>query len=303
MDDSSDTRPVLVAVANPARVEQLVRTASDLARVYDEPVRILSVVSKPSSSPFSVFSDDAIVERFARDTQDVLDRAMAVAPDDVAIEREIRVARSVADGVLDAIGPADARALVIGWRERRSRSDAVFGSNLDRLVQQAPCDLYVERIGYEANGVDSILLPVAGGPHVRPAAAAAKAIAARNDATIHVLSIVTPDGDADAARADVEAAVRRIERAPGSDVDVETLVRDGDDVADELVEAVPDHEVVIFGVTRQSAVHRRLVGSIPQTVIPRTDRTVILARSGEVVEASLFGQLGRFWRHTRTPRG
>ncbi|UTF53194.1 universal stress protein [Natronosalvus rutilus] len=304
MDRSPENRPVLVAVANPEHAEQLVRTASDLARLLESYVTIVSVAVKPSSSPFSVYTDETIIERFAQDTRDLLDAAIAVAPEDVPIEREIVVGRTMADGVLKAIRRTDARALVIGWHDSRSRTDAILGTNLDNLIENAPCDLYVERIGYEANGVDSILVPVAGGPHVRPATHAAKAIAARNDATVHLLSIVEPDIDEGAARDHLEAGVQLLEDSPGSgaspdfspDVRVETAVRTGDDVSATIAELAPDHDVLVFGVTRQGAIQRRLVGSIPQRVIPRIDETVILARSGDVVSPSRLDKLRGLWR-------
>lgn len=296
MNSSLENRPVLVAVANPDRAEQLVRTASDLARIVNGHVQIVSIVVKPHTSPFSVYSDETIIERFAQDTQDVLDAATAVAPSDVPIKREVLVDRSVAAGVLTAITHANAQALVIGWRERRTRTDALLGTNIDRLIKHAPCDLYVERIGYEANGVDSILVPVAGGPHLRPAAVAAKAIAARNNATVHILSVVDSDGDADVAHEDIATAVLLVEEAPGPDVEIETLLEIGDDIPDVIAETATDHDVVIFGVTRQDAIRRRLIGSIPQTVIPRTDATVLLARSADVVGRSRFEQLSRFWK-------
>ncbi|MFC7233027.1 universal stress protein [Saliphagus sp. GCM10025308] len=300
MDRSPENRPVLVAVANPEHAEQLVRTASDLARLLESYVTIVSVAVKPSSSPFSVYKDETIVERFAQDTQELLDAAITVAPEDVPIEREIVVGRTIADGVLKAIRRTDARALVIGWHDSRSRTDAILGTNLDQLIENAQCDLYVERIGYEANGVDSILVPVAGGPHVRPATLAAKAIAARNDATVHLLSVVEPDVDEDAARDHLEAGVQLLEDAPdsvfGPDIRVETAVRTGEDVPVTIAELAPDHDVIVFGVTRQGAIQRRLVGSIPQRVIPRIDETVILARSGAVVSPSRLEKLRGFWR-------
>ncbi|THE64896.1 universal stress protein [Salinadaptatus halalkaliphilus] len=291
MSNSATDRPVLVAVVNPDRVRQLVRTASDLARVRQTHVRIVSIVTKSRASPFSIYTDDVIVERFAQDTQDVLDLAVETAPDDVVVEREIVVGRSVAEGVRTAVSEVDAQALVVGWHERRTRTDAVLGTTLDHLIEHAPCDLYVERIGYEADSVDSILLPVAGGPHVRPAAHAAKAIAARNDATVSVLAVTAPDGDADTARDDVTAAVALLETAPGSHVDIATAIETDEDVPSAIVDTAPDHDVIVFGVTRQRTLHRRLVGSIPQRVIPRTEQTVLLARSATVVEQSRLSQL------------
>lgn len=296
MSESGGDGPVLVAVANPDHVGQLVRTASDLARAADGHVRIVSVVAKPHASPFSIYSDETIVEQYAHDTRAVLDAAIEVAPEDVTVERNVVVDNSVADGVLSEVRRVGPRALVIGWHDRRSRTDALLGTNLDRLIERAPCDLYVERIGYEADGVESVLVPVAGGPHVRPAAVAAKAIAARNDATVSILSVVGPDGDEEVADERIGEAIEHVEAAPGSAVRIETAVERGDDVAETIIEAAPDHDVVVFGVTRQSGIRRRLVGSIPQAALPRIDETVLLARSGDAVGRPRLRRITRFWR-------
>lgn len=293
MATASEDRPVLVAIANPEHAEQLARTAGDLARATDGVVQIVSVVVKSHESPFSVYTDDAILEQYSGDAQETLDRATRVAPEDVTVTGELVVGNSVSDGLLTAIKRTDARALVVGWQERRGRTDTVLGTTVDRLLERASCDLYVERIGSEANGVDSVLLPVAGGPHVRPSATIAKAIAARNDATVTVTSVIGADVDADVARESTVDAQLALEETPGPSVDVEIRLYDSDDVVGALVDEAADHDVLVFGATRQGALHRRLVGSIPRTVIQRTDRTVILARAGDAVGGPVLRQLQR----------
>ncbi|ELY48129.1 universal stress protein [Natronorubrum sulfidifaciens] len=293
MATASEERPVLVAIANPEHAEQLARTAGDLARATDGVVQIVSVVVKSHESPFSVYTDDAILEQYSGDAQETLDRATSVAPDDVTVTGELVVGNSVSDGLLTAIERTDARALVIGWEERRGRTDAVLGTTVDRLLERAPCDLYVERIGSEANGVDSVLLPVAGGPHVRPAATIAKAIAARNDATVTIASVIGADVGTDVAQESAVDAQLALEETPGPSVDVEIRLHDVDDIVGALVDEAATHDVLVFGATRQGALHRRLVGSIPRTVVHRTDRTVIIARAGDAVGGPIYRQLRR----------
>ena len=292
MANTSTERPILVAVANPDHAPQLVRTASDLARASDGFVRIVSVVVKSHDSPFSVYSDEAIIDRYARNSRELLDSALAVAPDDVRVDDALVVSRSVADGIQTAVEETDARALVVGWEHRDRRTGAVLGSTIDRLLERIPCDLYVERIGHEADGVDSILLPVAGGPHVRPAVDVANAIAVRNDATVSFCSVVD-DTDSRTAGDSVERAMAFLEDAPGPPVRTESTIYDGSDVVETLLEAAADHDVVVFGTTRQGALHRRLVGSIPRRVTRRTDRTVIIARDGDAVGGPVIRQLRR----------
>jgi hypothetical protein len=107
MATTRDDEPVLVAVGNPAQVQQLVRTAGDLARdgprIGGSPgtVRIVTVVVKSHDSPFGVFDDETIVREFADDSHELL--RMAETPPGVRVERDIVVARSVARGILSAV--------------------------------------------------------------------------------------------------------------------------------------------------------------------------------------------------------
>jgi nucleotide-binding universal stress UspA family protein len=302
MNGADTDGPVLVAVENPDHAQQLVRTAGDLARFGRGTVRLVTVVVKPYDSPFGVFDDDTIVREYAQEGRDVLRRVRS--PADVSVERDIVVARSVAGGVLRAVDETDPSALVVGWEGARHPGDAVLGTTVDRLVERAACDLYVERVGYEANGVESVLLPVAGGPHVDAAATVAKAIAARNEASVVVLSVAASvggdPGDADdesvaAAGAFVAEGRAAVESAPGPAVPVETVVREGESVTETVVDAAAAHDVVVFGATRQGRLRRRLVGSVPRRVVARSDRTVILARDGGTVGGPL-GRVGELLR-------
>jgi nucleotide-binding universal stress UspA family protein len=281
--DPADAGPVLVAVSDPAHVEQLVRTAGDLARLGSGLVRVVTVAVKPHDSPFGVFDDETIRREFADDSHELL--ASATTPAGVGVERQIVVARSVAGGIVSAVEQWNPSALVVGWTGATSRRDAVLGTTVDRLVERVACDLYVERIGREANGVESVLLPVAGGPHVEVSARAAVAIADRNDARLVCYTVSTPERDRDieAVFAEAQAAVDAL----GRDVPVSRIVRDSPDVTDALVADADDYDVLVFGATRQGPLRRRLVGSVPRSVVARTDRTVLVARDGDTV--------GGFW--------
>jgi len=289
-----DRSEVLVAVNDPEHVEQLVRTASDLARTHDGGVRIVSVVVKSHDSPFGVFSDETIIREYSGDRQALLDRASAVAPEDVPVDAGILVARSVEDGLLRAVAEMDPAALLIGWRGgQRRRSDAVLGSSVDVLLRRAACDVYVERIGRIADRVETVLLPVAGGPHVRPAAAMAKAVAASNDASVTVLAVATPESGRDPASEWAAGGRAAVESASGPSVAVETTVREADDPAAALAAAADDHDLVVFGATRRGTLQARLVGSVPRRVAERTDRTVLIARAAAAAGGPLRSLLDR----------
>jgi len=281
--------PVLVGVENRDHVEQLVRTGGDLASHGSGTVRVVTVAVKSHDSPFGVFSDETIRREFAADSRKLLEQA--VTPRDVTVEREIVVDRSATRGVLRAVEASEASALVVGWRGHSRRTDAVLGTTVDTLVERAACDLYVERVGREAGTVDAVLLPVAGGPHVRAAARAAKAIAARNDARVRVLSVVADGVGRDAATEFVAEARDELAAVPGPEIPVETTVRDAASVTDGVVAAAADHDVLVLGVTRQGRLRQRLVGSVPNRVVAGTDATVILARDGDAA-GGVLSRLG-----------
>lgn len=287
----TDAGPVLVAVSDPDHVEQLVRTAGDLARLGSGLVRVVTVAVKPHDSPFGVFDDETIRRDFADGSHELL--ARATTPAGVGVDRQVVVARSVAGGIVSAVERWDPSALVVGWTGATSRRDAVFGTTVDRLVERVPCDLYVERIGREANGVESVLLPVAGGPHVDVSARAAVAIADRNDARLVCYTVSTPtaDRDTEAVLAEARAAVDALDR----DVSVSRVVRESPDVTDALVADAADYDVVVFGATRQGPLRGRLAGSVPRSVVARTDRTVLVARDGDTV-GGLWHRLGELIR-------
>lgn len=289
--DASGGYRLVVAVGNPSYAAQLVRTAVDIARANDGEVRIVTVVQKPRDSPFSVFSDEAIREEYAGDRREILARALEVASGSVPVDGRVVVGTDVGRALRSFAREVDADALLVGWHGRPRRGEVVLGSTIDGVLRRAPCDVLVERIGPTADGVDRVLLPVAGGPHLPFAASVADAIAAANGATVVVLSVIAPSATEDereTAQGSIDEAVERLA------VPTETALEESSPIDDAVLEAAADCDLVVFGATRRGRMRRRLVGSIPQAVGRRSDRTVIMARRR--LERSVLDRVsGRLW--------
>jgi APA family basic amino acid/polyamine antiporter len=177
---------ILVPIANPDHAEQLMRTARDIAADENGEILVLSVVALPEQTPLSEGREQATERR------DVLERAMAVEAGggdaDVPVNGIVRVGHHVDRAILHTITQHDSDAVLLGWRGGKPRRrDVVVGSTVDTVIQQADCDVLVERIGTDGGEFESILLPTAGGPHARYAAEIARAIAHTTGATIAVL--------------------------------------------------------------------------------------------------------------------
>lgn len=278
-DEATAGRPytLVVAVANPGNVDQLMRTAVDLAADRGGRIRVVSVAHKPVTSPFALFSDDSIRTEFSADREAVLDAAVDAAADSpVPVERTLAVGTDVSDALLDVVGEADADALLLGWHHRSRPTDVVLGRTVDRVVRRAPCDVYVERVGTTADGMDAILAPTDGGPHVEPAVDLAGAVGRATDATVRVVSYVAPaagSGDRAAAREHVDRAVARLSGVP-----VDGTVQEADDVAGAVVAAAEDHDLVVLGATRERRRRGRVVGSVAEAVGRRASPPIVIAK-------------------------
>lgn len=285
-----DRYTLVVAVANPGTVGQLMRTAIDLAKGRDGEIHVVSVAHKPASSPFLLFPDEHLEAEYADDQQAVLEKAADYAADAaVSVETHVRVGVDVADEIEALVGELDADALLLGWRERPRPADIVIGSTVDPIVRRAPVDTYIERVGQTADGVETILLATDGGGDIEPAARLVESVATANDAEVLVVSYVTPEDDPEAheqAREAVETAASWL-----GDVPVETSVAETDDVAGAIVSEGRSHDFIALGATRERRFRRPIVGSVAEEVGKRATVPVVIAKARR--EPTFVGRLLR----------
>jgi len=270
---------ILVSIANPANVDQLMRTAVDLARENDGEVLVTSVVDLPAQTPLSEGTQYASAHR------ETLQRAMAFAADeDVPVSGTVRIGHDVSDAILHTITQYECDAALLGWSNTSRRHDIVLGSTIDDVVQNASCDVYVEKTGETRENIESVLVPTAGGPHAELAAAAANAVARTEDATVHLVTVVSPNAD-DAEREQAEQTLEEAAEPITAPVERDVLV--GEDIPDTLVAAANDHDITFVGATREGLLQQLVFGAIPEEIGRNADTTVVMAKRSLPVTSSL----------------
>ncbi|MFB6085836.1 MAG: amino acid permease [Halodesulfurarchaeum sp.] len=264
---------ILVPVANPATVEQLMRTALDLAEERDAEIEVVSVVTVPQQTPLSEG------RQFVEDERAVIDRAIEFADEespDVPVSGKIRIGHDVSKAILNTVEQDDIDLVLMGWRSTPRRRDFVLGSNVDEVVTKSRCDVLVERVGgeYTKRTVESILLPTAGGPHAQFATEIVRAVARRNDATVEVIYVRSEESDSD-DRADsiLDSTVAELEG-----VQTVSDIVDGQDIADTIVEESANHDLTVLGASREGLLQQVVFGAIPEEVGRRAKSTVIMAK-------------------------
>ena len=264
---------IVVPIANPIHVEQLMRTADDIATANDGEVLVMSVVTLPDQTPLSEGY------QYVDQRRDVLERAMSFAEArDIPVSGSIRIGHHAADAILNTIEQSDADAVLMGWSGTGSRRrDIVLGSTVDVVVQQASCDVLVERFDEGASGeVDSILYPTAGGPHADLAGEVSHAIATAENATVRVVHVIDPKADA-TQRQQAEDALDRA-MAHLKEVDAERVLLEDEDVVGALEAESANHDVTVIGATREGLLQELVFGAIPEAVGTRAENTVIMTK-------------------------
>ena len=275
MTDASTGGTLLVPVANPETADRLLETAIDIARGRAMELLIMHVVEVPAQLPLS--SGDRLVDDDGEE-QTLLDYASTLAADaGVDADTRIRYARDVATGIVGAVSAHDVSALLMGWHGRPRRRDIVLGSFLDRVIGNAPCDVYVKRIRMPVDEFESILVPIGGGPHDELATELAGTIAGEHDATVKLLHVHRPEVS-ETDREEGRALLEDRRALLDDELDVTTELVESEHVSGAITDESVDHDLTILGATQDPILKRKLVGSVAQSVGRSAANSVIVTR-------------------------
>lgn len=284
-DDAPDVDgTLLVPIANRETAERQLPTAIDLA--HDRSYRILLVFVLEVPPQLSLVDGRRYLLEDDEE-QLLVDAASQVEAEGIPVDHRIRVARTVTAGIVGAVDRHDVDRILLGWRGRPPRERIVLGSHLDGVLRKAPCDVVVQRIKTpRPSSIDSVLVPVAGGPHDELATETAASIARRNEARVTLLHVLDPgEQENEAAEASALLAKRA---ARLTDVDaVDRHVLDEPDVAGTITDRTTDHDVTVLGTSRGGLLQRTLVGTVSNAVARHAAGTVLLTKRYDPVGSRL----------------
>lgn len=284
---SGDRSCLLVPVANPENAERLLDTAIDLARDRDLAILVLTVVEVPLQLPLERAREAMDVEA----EEGVVTYAREIAAEaGVPATGRLRFGRDVAGGIVSVAEREEVEAILLGWRGRPRRREVVLGSYIDEILSETPVDVLVKRIDRTGDDVESILVPVAGGPHTEYAAEVAGSIAREHGARVELVTVLGEESEESMTEA--RELLTETSAALGVVDSVEETVLVGD-VVPEIVGRVEErgHDVTVLGAARGGLLRRVLVGDVPEAIARESESAVIMARRGKRVTA--------LWRRLR----
>ena len=261
----------VVAVSNPASVDPLIRMRSALARANNGSLRVTSVTEVSAQIP--VTADDTL----ASQQEAIIERALSVADClGVPAEGQTPPSHRPSRSIVSLVENTDAAGLLLGADERIPFEESLFGrTGLERLIEQVPCDVYVEQIGpVPAVPGDSVLVPVADGAHAETVMRVASDIGRAYDMRVHLVTVVSPGADVHR----IEQMERRLRTYLTSEVETtgEVSVIPGESVVETLVGLTGEHDVTVLGATEDSTLTQLLSGTVPSGLAKRSQNTLLL---------------------------
>jgi nucleotide-binding universal stress UspA family protein len=152
---------------------------------------------------------------------------------------------------------------------------------LERVDEDAlgdDCDtIIVTRTDYPEE-FDSVLVPIARGPHSGLAIDTGLALARQNEASLELLHVYPRDDEEAETQGDavLEHGLDRV----GSFDAAEATLRAAQDVPAAILGATQLFDVVVFGAPREGLIRQFVLGTIPENVSATTDGTVVVAHHG-----------------------
>jgi nucleotide-binding universal stress UspA family protein len=266
---------VLVPVATTAQARLLGLLGSAVASDRGGEVFALHVVRVPRQLGIS---DGRF---FLKQGKPILETVIEVARQwDVPVHTMIRLGRTVANAILETTRERGADLMILGWPGYTDTPEAAFGSVIDLITQDPPCDLAVVRFR-KRELPRRILVPTAGGPHAALAIELAISQARQfkvetgEDAIITLLYVLLEGADEIAM-----AWARRMLRDVASryDYTLEQKIVLAPDVVTGILQEAESHSLLMIGATGERLFEQRLFGSIPERVARETSKTVIMTK-------------------------
>lgn len=268
LDGESVLAPLLSS-STPTTADQ-VKVATALARTTGASLSVLDPAGGPGRAS-KVFSQE-----FEEDGSELLQWARErVGGERPAGADGFLSTHRLVNGVLRTVATEGIDTLVVpGESPGGGLRKGVTG----RIAARADCDTVVVngRPGYD--GVPSILLPVAGGPHSGLAVDVARRIATDCDAWIDVVHVVEADASdrrRETAEEYVAAAASRIDRP-----ETTTWVLEADDAAEAIIEQSGYYGLTVVGAPTKGRLRQFVRGSTNRSIRSSARSVVLSARNG-----------------------
>ncbi len=274
-------------------VKRLLGAAASLARSRGGVVHLVNILLFPTQTPLDTVGRasriEDTIEDARRDVKRLLDWADESGFED-SIRGSVCLAHKETRTLRQLVTEWEYDAVFLGTRETSSQRQRLLrGDTVEWFLENATCDVYVERFGVEpyveelgssAEQPHRLLLAVADSTHSELAVDVAHALATTAGARIDIVHCIPPD----ATEVESEAAERLVEGFEAQLHDVPemsaTIVRT-EHAPEEIIHRSNNYDVTVLGATREGLLQQFIHGSLPESVRLGSKNTVLMAKRGK----------------------
>lgn len=260
---------ILLPIEDVADTE-LVRFAALVARVEGGAVNLLNVVEVPPALPV-----DAIDSLYLVEVRMALGRAARIAREaGVDARSKVVVSRRAFDAILETTRETDVDLLILGWKGAR-RGGRILGSNIDELVQEAPCDTIVFKTAGLKEKLQKILVFNAPAWHVSYATGYAILLAKQHGASITIYTAATTDEDMEKEKV---YSARLVQMCRTHGVPFEEKFAKVRSTVDAVVEEARAYDLLAVGASEEWVKVEYAFGSVQDQIARRAPCPVLIVR-------------------------
>lgn len=273
---------IVIPVANPDTQRNLIEIGGAIGADHGEAeivaVSVLQVPQQTSLEQGIQFEDDRVQLQ-----QKLLSNARSIAEENkIGLRTRAIVAHSISSTILNVLKEERAQHLVLGWKGSRKRYQHILGYNIDRIVDNATCEITLVKPG--SKKIQDIVVLVGSGPNARLALQRGIELSRKYENTTLTLLTVqspSPDDSSDPA-SEGEDIIQSAAYSNRLDEDSYTKkVVVSDNIREALLQAVQEFDTICIGATRSTSVRKALFGSIPEEIGENSDGTVLICRGQE----------------------
>lgn len=274
---------VLLPVSDLNQAQILGRLGSILAKEHEGEVLALHVIKVPKQLQLN---DGRL---FLRERRPYIDKVIEQARVlDVPVHTMIRLGRSISDAILKTVHENKSDLALFGWPGSTGSRDQMFGSVIDRVASNPPTDVAIF-LHRPYDKLQSILVPVAGGPNGRLAASLAIALARNTPESTKVVLVHVSLSSSNPKDAEARAqnAFRRATEGRRYEL-IEQRVTISDSPATGILEASLDCDMIVIGATRERLFRNILVGNLSEQIAEKAHCPVLMVKRRSTVFESIL---------------
>jgi len=269
---------IMIPVANPSTSKRLIDFAAMIARTKGGELVLVHVITVPKQAPLRV--GQQFIKR-VRD--DVLDEAVEIAENhDLPVSSVMRIARKPAKGIIDEVEERDIDMIVMGWKGSSKHSEAILGSNVDKILRDADCDIAILR-GDNFGEAENILLPVAFPQSAKLMLDIGKVFEEEQGSKINICHVIPPkiNNNKEAKEERLESLYEVIneDKNEESEAPKRTInVQVSKSVVSQIVRLSKESDIVVLGAAEEGWFRKMVAGSRTEQIARLVKGNLILVK-------------------------